>query len=203
MSTKKDSYLPKLGFFGGSFDPPHLGHLSLCRLALQQADLEFLLLCPAYHVSLRENPPLFSSLHRMEMAHLLCQEDERLKLCSLELDQKKTCFTYDTIKSVAKLYLITTSIFCLETISLNASMNGSLPVNLLRWCTFSVCRESSDLPSPPLPNMKMTFMKNPLINLSSSSIRSALDAGELPKNSLPANIEQYILNQNLFTLSLH
>ena len=64
-------------------------------------------------------------------------------------------------------------------------------------------RESSDLPSPPLPNMKMTFMKNPLINLSSSSIRSALEAGELPKNSLPASVEQYILNQNLFPLSLH
>lgn len=204
MSTNKVSSLPKLGFFGGTFDPPHLGHLSLCKSALQQADLEFLLVCPAFHAPLRENPPLFSSRQRMEMAHLLCQEDERLKLCSLELDQKKTCFTYDTIKSVAKLYPDYEIYLLLgddQFKRLNAWSSSSQLAQMVHFLVFA--RESSNLPSLPLPNMKMTCMNNPLINLSSSSIRSALEAGKLPKNSLPASIEQYILNQNLFTLSLH
>jgi len=204
MSTQPLSPLPRLGFFGGSFDPPHLGHLAICQLALEQANLEFLLVCPAYHAPLRDQAPLFSSDERMEMARLLCQEDERLRLCSLELDQKKTCFTHDTISEIGKTHPGYEILLLLGDDQLKRLDQWQSAPQLARMVHFLVfARESSSLPPLPLPNLRMTCMNNPLFNFSSTSIRTSLMAGKLPKDSLPQSIERYILDQNLFPLSPH
>ena len=49
MGESSTATRPRLGFFGGTFDPPHLGHVTLARLAMEHAKLDKLLLCPAHH----------------------------------------------------------------------------------------------------------------------------------------------------------
>ena len=54
MGTLQNQDKLRLGFLGGTFDPPHNGHLEIAKLAIEEANLSKLLLCPAFHAPLRD-----------------------------------------------------------------------------------------------------------------------------------------------------
>ena len=59
----------RIGFFGGSFDPIHQGHVSVALEAVNKFNLQQILLCPAYFAPLRDQRPLFPAAHRLGMVH--------------------------------------------------------------------------------------------------------------------------------------
>ena len=69
---------PTIGFYGGSFDPIHQGHVSLALYAIKQFSLEKILLCPAFLAPLRKEKPAFSAAHRLAMVDSVTKENENL-----------------------------------------------------------------------------------------------------------------------------
>ena len=67
MPYKQTSSKARLGFFGGSFDPIHEGHLSVALATIRKFELQKVLLCPAYFAPLRTKKPFFSSKDRLAM----------------------------------------------------------------------------------------------------------------------------------------
>ena len=94
----------RIGFFGGSFDPLHNGHLMLIAEALQSSKLDKLLLCPAFHAPLRSEKPLFPGEQRLEMLRSVCSERPELETFDHEIQQARTCYTYKTLLEVRKIY---------------------------------------------------------------------------------------------------
>ena len=95
---------PRIGFFGGSFDPIHNGHLCLATQAIEQAALDTLLLCPAYHAPLRSEKPFFKATDRLAMLERIALEHTRIEVFPHEILQGKVCFTRDTLLEVAKKF---------------------------------------------------------------------------------------------------
>lgn len=94
--------MKKIGFFGGSFDPIHFGHISLAIHLLEKYSLEQILFCPAAVSPFKtDKPPRASDKHRIEMLKLALDLPQ-FKISTLEIDRGGTSFTIDTIRSLGK-----------------------------------------------------------------------------------------------------
>ncbi len=74
----------RLGYFGGSFDPPHLGHLAVARAAADAFALDRVLFVPTAHQPLKPTGATASYADRLAMVSLLCADDPRLAASDLE-----------------------------------------------------------------------------------------------------------------------
>jgi nicotinate (nicotinamide) nucleotide adenylyltransferase len=98
------------GFFGGTFDPVHKGHIALAKGFLAKVD--HIIFCPAYISPFKmDAPPSASPLHRMNMLKLAIQGEFRFSVTDCELNRPPPSYTIDTIRFLTgerkeKFYLI-------------------------------------------------------------------------------------------------
>ncbi|QVL58260.1 MAG: nicotinate (nicotinamide) nucleotide adenylyltransferase [Simkaniaceae bacterium] len=95
MTTKK------IGFFGGSFDPVHLGHINLAIRVLEKGLVDQILFCPA-HISPTKGatPPIAEAKHRMNMLQLALEDVPGCDPYEEEVSRPPPSFTIDSIKEL-------------------------------------------------------------------------------------------------------
>ena len=133
MPDSTGSIPDRVGFFGGSFDPIHLGHLGLAEEAIRFASLNLLLFCPAFHAPLRDEKPFFSSQQRLDMLYKITEHNPRMDVCKIELEKQKTCFTYETLLEVRSRFPDSEFFSSLVLTNLNSLKNGSLTMSLQKF----------------------------------------------------------------------
>ncbi|MDL5033670.1 nicotinate-nucleotide adenylyltransferase [Pelomonas sp. APW6] len=89
-----------VGLFGGSFDPPHLAHLSLARTALQQLGLAGLRWLPAGQPWQKKGRTLASPAHRLAMVQALVAGEPRFVVDTTELDRPGPSYMIDTVEAL-------------------------------------------------------------------------------------------------------
>lgn len=90
-----------VGFFGGTFDPLHFGHISLALQLLEFHKLDEVLFCPAFCSPFKTAaPPIATPEQRLEMVRLGIEEISSFKTTSIEIDRKGPSFTIDTLRSL-------------------------------------------------------------------------------------------------------
>jgi nicotinate-nucleotide adenylyltransferase len=201
----------RLGLLGGSFDPPHLGHLHVARAARDELRLDRLRLVPASQPPHKLGRALAPDGDRVAMLELLVREEPWLEIDRRELARGGTSFTYDTLVEVlreidggrADLYFILGSdslvdlptwhraaeLVRLATIVTVPRDAKSVQLGLaqIRKCVPEAAARIADhvLDVEPLP-------------VSSTSIRSRVKAG-LPVDELvPASVAAYIARRGLY-----
>jgi len=92
---------PLVGILGGTFDPPHRGHLLLAQSSLAAACLTRVLLIPAAWPPHKSRPDMTPGNHRLAMVRLLAAADERLAVDDREIRRGGTSYTIDTLRSIA------------------------------------------------------------------------------------------------------
>jgi len=100
----------RLGLLGGTFDPIHVGHLELARVARQALSLDRLVLLPS-NVPPHRTPPHASAAHRFAMTALAIQDEEGLETSDLELLADGPSFTSRTLDRLAGQGLDTRTVF--------------------------------------------------------------------------------------------
>ncbi len=102
----------RLGILGGTFDPPHTGHLLLALDALDQFRLDRLLLVPAARQPLKLGQEMTSPADRLAMVRLLEAADPRIAADGREVERGGLSFTIDTMRALrgehpnAELFLL-------------------------------------------------------------------------------------------------
>lgn len=91
----------RVGLFGGSFDPPHLAHLALARLAHQALALDELRWLPAGQPWQKAGRTLAPAEHRAQMVSLLIQDEPGMLLDRRELLRSGPSYTIDTVRELA------------------------------------------------------------------------------------------------------
>lgn len=95
----------KIGIYGGTFNPPHTGHIKAAGDAVRDLRLDKLLIIPTAeppHKALPEHSP--TAENRMEMAKLAFADVEKTEICGIELERGGKSYTIDTVKELKKLY---------------------------------------------------------------------------------------------------
>ena len=99
----------KIGVFGGTFDPVHVGHLAIAQAALESAKLDRVVFVPARRSPLKESGPAASGDDRYAMLVAATKAEPRFSVSRVELDREGPSFTVDTLEELRKegdLFLI-------------------------------------------------------------------------------------------------
>jgi nicotinate-nucleotide adenylyltransferase len=89
-----------IGILGGTFNPPHMGHLVMAQEALDQLDLDRVVFMPVAvppHKEAREDP---GAAARLELCRLAVAGDERFEVSTLEIERGGASFTVDTLREL-------------------------------------------------------------------------------------------------------
>jgi nicotinate-nucleotide adenylyltransferase len=92
--------LGPVGILGGTFNPPHLGHLALARQAYEELELGRVLLMPAHippHKPTVDDP---GPVHRLRMCRLLVADTPGVLVCALEIERGGPSYTVDTLRAI-------------------------------------------------------------------------------------------------------
>jgi len=101
--------MTRLGVFGGTFDPVHVGHLAIAHAALESVPLDRVLFVIAKVSPLKQRGPVASEADRLRMLELAIAGEPRFAVSRVELDREGPSYTVDTLEHLAgrdELFLI-------------------------------------------------------------------------------------------------
>ena len=97
--------MERIGIFGGSFDPPHIGHIHAAKQAVEELELDKLLLIPAHIAPNKQgSPAAVTSAQRLQMLRIAAQEIPNGEVCDVELTREGVSYTYETVLQLRKRY---------------------------------------------------------------------------------------------------
>lgn len=194
--------LNKIGLFGGTFDPVHIGHLIIAEVIRETLQLDQCLFIPAKIHALKDNRDIHPSGHRLRMLELAIQDNPYFFISDLELNKKGISYTIDTIKMLRlrypedrnKLY------FLMGADNVVQFKKWKNPEELVKMCEFVVFRRpgfKAEPESDPLFS-DFQFVETPLLEISSTQIRTRVWQNLSIHYMVPSQIEAYIREHSLY-----
>ena len=199
----------RIGLFGGTFDPPHLGHLILASEAQFQLELTRLLWTLTPEPPHKQDQPITPVEHRLAMVNFAIADNPFFELSRVELDRPGPHYTLDTINLVAEQNPNAEIVPVIGGDSLHDLPTWHHPQELLyaaHW--IGVMRrpgESANLEAleRELPGIssKVHYVDAPLLEIASSEIRSRIADGRPFRYYLPTSVYEYIKENHLYRQS--
>ena len=207
----------KIGIYGGTFNPPHLGHLAAARTALDALKLDKLLLMPAAippHKALPESTP--AQEHRLAMVERLADVLDRpgqVEVSTLELEREGKSYTSDTLEELHRLHpkaelwlLMGTDMF----LTLHQWHDVKTILRLANICAFGRREgDNEELFAPQRERLVKEYRANVvtitlpgLVDVSSTQLRELL-ARDRGREYLPPAVYGYILMNHLYGTQAH
>jgi nicotinate-nucleotide adenylyltransferase len=195
----------RLGIFGGSFDPVHLGHLALARACQQQASLDEVWFTPVAVQPLKHSGPKANDAHRIEMLRLATRSEPSWRVCTIETDRGGFSYSVDTLRQIHEELPKAALFFLVGADTLRDVSRWKEPEELFRLATPLVVRRPGEK-EPDLRTLvnlcsadaKPQQIELSLIDVSSSDIRRRAAAGEPIDRSVPAEVADYIKTHGLY-----
>ena len=197
----------KTALYGGSFDPPHLGHLAIARQVLGRFAVDRLVFLPASHSPLKEGTPNATDAQRLEMLRLSAIDEPRFTVSDFELRKGGISYPVDTLRAWRQREPDTDLLFIAGMDSLLTLHAWREPLEIVRLCTFVTFRRPGfPLPSPEelqLPTdvarlLLAQVIDGPLVDVSSSDIRERAARGEALGGLVPRPVADYIAANSLY-----
>lgn len=169
----------KIGIYGGSFNPIHIGHEKIANLVLKELNLDKLLVIPVGKPSHRENN-LENPFFRFELCKKVFENEEKIEVSDIEIQKDKTSYTYDTLLEIINIYGSEHEYF--EIIGEDSLENFKSWKNyekILDLCKLVVLkRKNYDKNKSEIKHKNIIFLENPYFDFSSTEIREKLRLGE-------------------------
>ncbi len=193
--------MARLGLYGGTFDPVHLGHLLVAQAAIEELSLDRLFFIPATQSPFKPEFKPASAALRIRMLRLALAGQERVEVDEQETLRGGISYSIDTVRDYVARFP-GAELFWL----IGADHVGSLPrwreaEQLAQLAEFVVIpRPGSSPASLPAPYRLRELRGFPL-SLSSSEIRSRVGAGRAIRHLVPAAVAEVIPAEGLYRAS--
>jgi nicotinate-nucleotide adenylyltransferase len=199
----------RVGLFGGTFDPPHVGHLILASEAKSQLHLTRVLWTVTPDPPHKQDQTITALEHRLAMVKLAIEDDPSFELSEVELNRPGPHYTVDTVKLLAQQNPEMEIVPIIGGDSLNDLPTWHQPKELLyaaHWV--GVMRrpgEEANLQEleHELPGItsKIHYVDAPLLEIASREIRSRAATGKPFRYYLPDPVYEYIEQHHLYQQS--
>jgi len=183
----------KIGIFGGTFDPIHVGHLAIARAALESVPLDRILFVLAKRSPLKERAPVASEEDRLAMLERVVADETNFAVSRIELDREGPSYTIDTLEALrdqGDLHLI---------------LGGDALAEFPRWRQAERIAELARLlvaerPGSPTPPRGVPFtpFDAPRLDLSSRELRARASRGRSLRYLVPNLVWRYIEERGLY-----
>jgi len=195
-----------IGIFGGTFDPPHLGHLILAAEALQQLQLSKVLWVLTPQPPHKPGNPISETRLRLDMVRRAIASQPGFELSTVELDRPGPHYTLETVDILQSKFPRSYLVLLVGGDSLRDLPGWYKPRELITAVhSLGVMRRPGSVVDMPaleasLPGLtrKLRFFETPQLEISSSTIRQRIASGGHYRYYLPASVYDYIQQNNLY-----
>ena len=187
----------RLGIFGGTFDPPHVGHLLAAVDAVEQLELDRLVLVPAAVQPLKTNQVRTPAEHRLAMTRLLVAGDERFGVDPMEIERTGLSFSVDTLAAFAERHPAAERFFLVGADVLRTFDRWRDPARVLELATLVVLTRDAGDGGPVLPAGALRLPTR-RVDVSSTEIRARAAAGRSLRGFVPEPVAAYIAAHGLY-----
>jgi len=190
----------RIGVFGGTFDPPHVGHLLLAADARDALNLDRLIFIPASAQPLKvETPAVASARDRLEMIRLVVADDANYQVDETEIDRKGLSYTVDTLEHLSARYPGAQIFLLLGQDALESFGQWKNPERIRELATVAAMQRSGAKGSRPGASAKgVVTISTRRVDVSSTEIRDRLRAGKSIKGFVPESVERFIDARGLY-----
>ena len=198
----------KLGILGGTFDPPHVGHLRLAEVARRHLALDKLLFLPAGDPWRKAGQPVSAPVHRLAMALLAVAAVPGCEVSTLELDRPGPSYTVDTLGELLARYGHETELhLVMGQDALLDLPNWKEPHRIvaLAWLAVALRSPGRDLDltelekAVPGVSRRLVILPMSFVDVSGTAIREWSRRGADLKGLVPPPVEAYIKEHALYS----
>ena len=190
---QEEALKARVGVFGGTFDPVHVGHLAIALAALESVPLDRVLFVPARRSPLKDRDPLASVADRVAMLEAAIAGEPRFGLSRVELERDGVSYTVDTLealRSQGELFLI---------------LGSDALADLARWRAPERIRELATIlvaarPGAPEPDPvhRARVFDAPRLDISSRELRARAARGMSLRYLVPDTVWEHIEKRGLY-----
>jgi nicotinate-nucleotide adenylyltransferase len=194
----------RIGLFGGTFDPPHIGHLVTAERVRETASLDRILFVPSYISPHKQRGEDANAEHRLEMTRLAVRENPFFECCDCEVRAGRVSYTYETLETLHGAYPGAEFSLIIGMDNYRTLHSWKNTDRIMELSGIIVMNRATIPAGAPvgLPEKGFRFITVPDIEISSSEIRERIRAKKSIRYIVPPSIEEYILTHHLYEESL-
>jgi nicotinate-nucleotide adenylyltransferase len=188
----------KIGLFGGSFDPIHLGHLITAQSVIEKRNLDRIVFMPCYISPHKLDYEYIPAIHRFNMIKIAIEKTSYFMVSDFEINRQQVSYTVDTVLELKKIY---------EEVELIIGYDNLLVFD--KWKEPDVLVKNVKLLVMNRKTNNMDINKNkyfdnaifidtPTIEISSTEIRQRVKKGLDIKFMVGKKVQDYIIKNNLY-----
>lgn len=195
-----------IGVMGGTFDPPHLGHLILADTGRVAMELSHVLWVVTTQSPLKLDDSISPIEYRVEMVQAAIKDDPGFVLSQADIERPEPYYAVDTMQWLSERHQNARFAYLMGADSLRDLPKWHLPKDFIQACDalgvmnrpgVSVDMESLERSLPGL-SRKVHFFNAPLIGISAEDIRRRVKTGESFRYLIPSDVAEIIIRHRLY-----
>ncbi|MCA1057977.1 nicotinate-nucleotide adenylyltransferase [Rossellomorea aquimaris] len=185
----------KVGLLGGTFNPPHMGHLVIAEQVLEKAQLDEIRFLPNHVPPHKQVDDRVSVNQRLLMLEAAIKGNPRFSIEKIELEREGASYTYDTIKLLMERE---------ENIEFSFIIGGDMIEYLPKWHKIDELQNMVKFIGVNRPSYlhetsyDVQLIEVPAIDLSSSYIRQRVNQGQSVRYLVPDEVYRFIKGEKLY-----
>ena len=197
----------RLGIYGGSFDPIHIGHLLLADTCREACSLDEVWFLPCANPPHKPEGTLTPGKLRAEMIELAIAGNPHFDLCRFELERSGSSFTVDTLRQLHETYPASELFFLMGADSLADLPQWREPRVILELAVIVAVNRGSRVPLDldllahqlgPRVRDRVRLITMPAIDISATDLRERVRSERGTRYRVPRAVEAYIAQQGLY-----
>jgi nicotinate-nucleotide adenylyltransferase len=210
--------LRSVGIVGGTFNPPHRGHLALARHAREELELERVFLMPANRAPGKPPEPEPGPEHRLRMCQLAAADTAGVSACALEIERGGTSYTVDTLRAIHRDRPDAELTFIVGADTARTMPGWHEPLQVLELARIAIAEREGTGAEEALATLttlggaggmgeggerqssaaQTVILQMPRIEISSSLVRRRIAVGEPVEDLVGSAVAEYIADLGLY-----
>ena len=202
--------MERIGIYGGTFNPPHIGHIRAAQQAVEALKLDRLLLIPdriAPHKDLPGNSA--TPQQRLEMLNIAAAGQPKMEVCDIELNREGPSYTYETVEQLRRQYPEARLFLLMGTDMFLSFDSWREPERIVQNAALAVAYRGEKREREAVEEKKalleaqggqVHLLDNPVNAISSTQLRRLL-AFQCAGSFLPNGVEAYIQENKLYDVA--
>ena len=190
----------RIGIFGGTFNPPHVGHLIVAEAVREHLGMDKVVFVPSYINPQKQESEVASGDHRLEMLRLATDGNPGFVVSDAEIRRGGVSFTVDTLAEFHRTYPVADLYFLVGIDNLPAFNTWRDPERILSLARVAVMTRPgfSAAESPLMKDERVTLCVVPDIGISSTDIRERVRTGRSIRYLVPSPVEEFIKSEGIY-----
>ena len=199
----------RIGVFGGTFDPVHLGHLLIAEKARVNLQLQEVIFVPAGIPWMKTEQSITSSEHRVNMVNIAIMSNPFFRVSCFEVEKAGASYTVETLEEMAKIHEGAKLFLIVGSDIIEEFDKWKAPDKVLQFAHLVIFNrrmirnrgsDDYDIPSKVKGTdiTKITWVPGPELKISSSNIRRRVSEGKSIRDMVSDEVIKYIADHGLY-----